>query len=336
MHASPMSHFKTLFVLLFLSGPFALAQPVQPWPDPDAPPPAPSEQTTATTQSETDETATATNDDRTDPVGEGMGDQGMQILQQLFGSMGGGGTGFGLGFGQGDMYGQGGNTNQYQDEKFAQMAQRAGSGVMEKCGGVPSNVRSALNEAMSFRSSCALAQRGNNQKIAINDYSGNGTPHMYIFDLEGNCYGKTAVTYGNGAGPTKPQPCNDNGSHLTPAGFHLTARHDGARYNASNSVGLVGLEGQNSRQRGVIIHMARAPGTASSWGCTGVGSQAFNAVKTTLGEGSLVYNYFGNSQGPASCRNKNGLPGKHSSCRLDANVSIPAQSTGGGQPATSR
>jgi hypothetical protein len=221
------------------------------------------------------------------------------------------------------------------EEKFQGMSQQIGPGIMEDCGQVPASAREAYETAKNFRGNCSLANRGENQKIAVNDYSTVRMPYMYIFDANGKCLGKTAVTYGNGAGPVRPQPCNDDGSHLTPPGFFLTSEHNGASYNSSNSLGLTGLEGQGSRGRGVLIHPAKAPGTASSWGCSGVGYDAFNAVKKSLGYGALVFNYFGNTNGPASCRNKNGLSPAHNFCRLDPGaVNIPSESTSQGAPTT--
>lgn len=219
-------------------------------------------------------------------------------------------------------------------ERFPGMSQQIGPGIMEECGDAPGSAKEAFETAKSFRDTCSLANRGASQKIAVTDYSGVRMPYMYIFDLNGKCLGKTAASYGNGAGPVKPQPCNDDGSHLTPPGMFLTSEHNGASYNSSNSLGLTGLEGQGSRGRGVLIHPAGAPGTASSWGCTGVGYNAFNAVKKSLGYGALVYNFFGNTTGPNSCRNKNGLA-RSRPCRLDPGaVSIPSESTSQGAPST--
>jgi hypothetical protein len=256
-------------------------------------------------------------------------DQITSMLQQMLsgGMMGGPGM-------NGDMGDFGGN--QYSNEQFPGMSQIPGSGKMEHCGNTngPTQVQSALREAKEFLNKCSLARRGNNQKIAINDYSGGSTPMMYIFDLDGNCLGRTAVSYGNGAGKVKPQPCSDNGAHLTPAGFHLTSTHNGAKYSGDRAIGLIGLEGQNSVARGVIIHPAKSPGTASSWGCSGVGYEAFNAVKSTLGEGSLVYNFFGQATGPSSCRNNPGLTGQHNFCRMDRGGNpVPSLSNAGGAPA---
>lgn len=220
-------------------------------------------------------------------------------------------------------------------ERFPGMSQQIGPGIMENCGEPPASAREAYEEAKAFREKCSLANRGENQKIAVNDYSGMRMPYMYIFDLNGKCLGKTAASYGNGAGPVRPQPCNDNGSHLTPPGMFLTSEHNGASYQSHNSLGLTGLEGQGSRARGVLIHPANAPGTASSWGCTGVGYEAFNAVKKSLGYGALVYNHFGNTVGPMSCSNKAGLSKNRNFCRLDPGaVTIPSESTSQGAPST--
>ncbi len=252
----------------------------------------------------------------------------MSMLSQMLSS---GMAGPGM---NGDM-GDFGSGTQTGNEQFPGMAQIPGSGKMEHCGPMngPTQVKSALMEAKEFMNKCSLARRGPSQKIAINDYSGGSTPMMYIFDLEGNCLGKTAISYGNGKGKVKPLPCSDDGEHLTPAGFHLTSYHNGAKYSAPSAIGMVGLEGQNSVGRGIIIHPAKSPGTASSWGCSGVGFDAFNAVKTTLGEGSLVYNFFGQTTGPSSCQNNAGLTGQHKFCRMDGGGNpVPSSSTAGGSP----
>jgi hypothetical protein len=198
---------------------------------------------------------------------------------------------------------------------------------LEECGHTPQSVETARTEAMTYRSQCRLADRGDNQKIVINDYSG-GTPTMYIFDTHGNCIAKTAVTYGNGAGHGAPQPCASDSSHLTPPGFHLTAYHNGAKYGADDSLLMVGLEGQNSASRSILIHPAAQPGTASSWGCSGVGYNCARTIQQLLGTGALVYNYFGSKPLAPGCGSSAGM--SHStSCQLDRSApSIPAAATG--------
>lgn len=231
------------------------------------------------------------------------------------------------------MRGQDNESAVNPSERFPGMTQQIGPGIMEKCDEAPASAKEAFQTAKAFRQTCSHANRGDSQKIAVNDYSGVRMPYMYIFDLDGKCLGKTAVSYGNGEGPVKPQPCNDDGKHLTPPGMFLTSEHNGASYNSSNSLGLTGLEGQGSRGRGVLIHPAGAPGTASSWGCSGVGYNAFNAVKKSLGYGALVYNFFGNTTGPGHCRNRNGLT-RTTFCQQDPGaVRIPTESTSQGAPA---
>jgi hypothetical protein len=220
-----------------------------------------------------------------------------QLLQMMTG-MGGGNTGLSGG-----------------SKPTTSMSNYLSSGTMSSCsanGSVPPSVMAAYHEAQEFRDRCAPAQRGANQKIAISDFS-NMVPTMWIFDSNGNCLKKTAITYGNGNGRGQPQACSDDGEHLTPPGFHLTCMHSGPKYATATSPGYVqndalgecSLEGQGSVGRGVVIHRAQAPGTASSFGCSGVCEACFDEVKATLGLGALVYNYFGNSFDP-SCRNKGG------------------------------
>jgi hypothetical protein len=331
-----VSHFKTFAILLAVvstARAFGYAsEPVAPWPGDNPPGKAlgatqitPDPTRKISSASTTDEQA---KDDTT--AAETAADQFQQNpIQKFLDMMVGGEQGMAGNANIGDFGG-----NRFSDQKFEAMNQIMGSGKMEQCGAqTPPQVKAAFDEAIAYRASCGAAQRGTQQKIAINDYSSQSNPpSMYIFDLQGNCLGKTAVTYGNGAGRVKPQPCHINGSHLTPAGFHLTAYHDGGKYGANNALGLVGLEGQNSVGRGVIIHPAKSPGTASSWGCSGVGFDAFNAVKSTLGFGSLVYNYFGNTGAPNRCPGTPGLTGHHNRCQMDGGSRVPASSTAGGTP----
>ncbi len=208
-----------------------------------------------------------------------------------------------------------------------------GPGVMEKCGTPPASATTALKEAQAFRAGCSYAQRGESQKIAINDYS-TRPAYMYIYDLNGTCLGKTMVAFGNGQGGEQVA-CSDHGSHLSPPGFHLTAVHNngGGIYDSYNSLKMVGLQGQNSTGRGILLHACRAPGTSSTWGCAGVGYDAFKAVQKTLGYGALVYNYWKRDQLSGRCKTSAGMS-KSSDCRPDRDSpGIPGNATGQGSPA---
>lgn len=269
-------------------------------------------------------------------------DQAMQQLMQMFN---GGGAGS-----RSQMPGAGGtnfgNENGLWDSEDAARGlphqnQTLGSGTMDACGTVPSTAKLAYEQAVKFRKLCAHAQKGDQQKIAVNDYSGGGTPHMYIFDLEGKCLGKAAVAYGNGLGAVVPTACNDVNSHLTPSGFFLTAEHNGGLYKSWNSMALVGLQGQDpTNERGVLIHGPKFPGgptsqgTASTWGCSELSESAYKEARKSLGYGSLVYNYFGNTPAKRGCRNTNGLKFDEQaarSCRPDRS-GVPAVSTSQGAP----
>lgn len=177
------------------------------------------------------------------------------------------------------------------------------------CSSIPASVKKAYEEAVAFTKSCAAARIPENKKIAINDYSGDGAPAMFIFDTKGNCIRSLPITWGAGNPRTGAlEACSTENSRKTPPGFHITARHRyGAKYNESNSLGLAGLCGQNSLgDRGILIHAARRPGTGSSWGCTGVPYDSFEEVKSLLGVGSLVYNYFGSSP-RSNCSDRSGF-----------------------------
>lgn len=240
--------------------------------------------------------------------------------------------------------GQSGKRNTYFDEGGADLTngyssnrgfklQTASHGELENCDSPPpiQRVKAAYEEAMKFRASCEEAQRGDSQLIVINDFAITGQremPYMYIFDQKGNCLKKTAVTYGNGLGNTFPQACSDANCHLTPPGFHLTVAHDSDSYPAGTSLGMAGLEGQGSNGRGVLIHPAASPGTASSFGCAGVGP--FDAVKRMIGEGALVYNYFAPDDAAKGCKSHAGMDHTHG-CRLEVpRNSVPATATGSG------
>lgn len=211
-----------------------------------------------------------------------------------------------------------------------------GPGKMQACGEPPASAKKAFDDAVKFRSQCGWAQRGENQKIAINDFATRPSM-MYIYDLSGKCLGKTMVAFGNGARGAQVA-CSDANSHLSPPGFHITATHNGAKYNSNNSLKMVGLQGQGSSGRAILIHPTRAPGTSSTWGCAGVGYGAFGAVKKTLGLGALVYNAFPPSQVARNCGNKAGsqYPPDGSQCRPDPGApAVPQNATGSGSPAVS-
>lgn len=220
---------------------------------------------------------------------------------------------------------------EYYDGPSGSSGEYFGAGKMQACNMVPNSVKTALNEAKTFRAACSYAQRGESQKIAINDYSTRPS-YMYIYDLQGKCLGKTLVSFGNGAGGAQIA-CSDHGSNLSPPGFHLTAEHHGnGKYNPSNSLKMVGLQGQDSAGRGILIHPARAPGTSSSWGCAGVGYDAFGAVKKTLGYGALVYNYWRPEQMGNRCSSRAGM-NQSGSCQPDrGSPDIPSNATGTGSP----
>lgn len=266
-----------------------------------------------------------------------------QQLQQLMQMFNGGGGNRAQNPNSGTNFGN--ENGLWDSEEAAQglprMNQQVGSGVMDKCGVVPSTAKVAYEQALQFRKLCGYAQKGEQQKIAINDYSGMGMPHMYIFDLEGKCLGKAAVAYGNGLGAVVPTACNDVNSHLTPSGFFLTAEHNGSLYKNWNSMALVGLQGQDpTNERGVLIHGPKQPGgptyqgTAATWGCSELSESAYKEARRSLGYGSLVYNYFGNTPAKRGCRNTNGLKFSEAaarSCRPDRS-GVPSVSTSQGAP----
>ena len=131
---------------------------------------------------------------------------------------------------------------------------------------------------------------GGGQDIAVNDYTkANGC--MYIFNMDGSCKDAMTAAYGSGSAGSPPVPGCGNGSKMTPPGFHVTAKHESAKFNESNSLGMLDLQNQGSSARGILIHDGKGSDGATTWGCSGVGD--FAKAKADLGIGSLVYNYFG-------------------------------------------
>jgi len=207
-----------------------------------------------------------------------------------------------------------------------------GKGIMERCGEAPASAKQGFKDAMEFRQRCDLAKRGDNQMVAVNDFSTRPSV-MYIFDQQGNCKGKTMVAFGNGAGGAQVA-CSDNGSHLTPPGAHLLAKRvGGGKFHSGNSMTMIGLQGQNSVGRGVLLHATGAPGTSSTWGCAGVGYDALGAVMKSLGEGAIMYNYFTSNQMANGCRSPAGRD-KNAGCQMDSgSPGVPQNATGDGAPA---
>ena len=142
---------------------------------------------------------------------------------------------------------------------------------------------------------------------------------------------KTVVSYGNGygKGAAKPLPCSENEDHLTPPGMHITAHHAGAKYGPSQSLILLGLEGQTPAKRAILIHTAGSVGAATSWGCTGVANGIFPAVQEKIGEGSLVYNYFGSTSLAPGCNTSAGMGPQHAVCS-GPGAGLPSSTTSGG------
>lgn len=266
---------------------------------------------------------------------------GSALMQQLMRGFGGGGGGPGGSGGMGPSSARGGAAYSQGGGNYSPAGSgEVGSGKLDACGTPPGSVTTALKEAVEFRRGCRLAQQGGDKKIAINDYSGSMPAYMWIFSSDGKrCLGKTSVSYGNGVnrkpgqerqctdGSGRPLPCSEDGCHTTPPGFHLTAPHDcdKCQYSGNNSLLMVGLEGQESAQRGILIHVAESSGGASSWGCSGVG--CFQDVKQMLGSGSLVYNYFGSVSLAPTCGTQAGMSNQRDprSCRPDVRVSGPSE-----------
>lgn len=187
------------------------------------------------------------------------------------------------------------------------MGENGMPGYNSSCANIPTDVKRAYAEAKAFSVGCPTAKLAPGKKIAINDYSAGGDAKMFVFDQNGGCLGAVPISWGNGAGGRK-EACSTNNSKMTPPGFHITAPHEGSRFNSSNSIGLAGLSGQDSLgTRGILIHsVGYATNRGNTWGCTGVPADDFADLKRSLGYGSLVYNYFG-SAGSANCGDRAGF-----------------------------
>jgi hypothetical protein len=218
-----------------------------------------------------------------------------------------------------------------------------GSPNLVPCAGssLPPHVKEAIEEAMEFRRLCRSANSASGKHIAINDYSldNNSQPTMYIFTLDGRCEKQTSITWGrgkNGNEYTKPKACADSGSNFTPPGFHLTSEHEGGTegFDETNSLLMVGLERQRSPGRGILIHGAEVPGTATSLGCTGVGEACLEEVRQTLGYGSLVYNYFGSNENNPECASQAGKRSNRNaeSCYAEQTIKPGSPPSGGSTP----
>lgn len=198
------------------------------------------------------------------------------------------------------------------------------------CTSVPDHVKVAYTEAQAFSAKCTYAKLAKGKVIAVNDYTGVGAPTMYIFDQSGECLMASPISWGMGLERNRRlEACSTPNCRKTPPGFHLTARHNGARYNDSNSLGLAGLSGQDSLGvRGVLIHAKRRPGAGNTWGCTGVPAGDFFKIKQLLGVGSLVYNKFSDPPNP-NCGDDAGVT---PTCKPEPAAIRAANQARGGSP----
>jgi hypothetical protein len=205
----------------------------------------------------------------------------------------------------------------------------------------PDSLKPALESAVKFKNDAKCSRiiqsfnkSGKGGKIIISDYT-NDRGMMYIFDESGEkCLKALPVDYGTGAGKdAAPTASCESESKQTPAGFHVTDEtHDSAKYPQPNSLGLVGLEGQKSLARGILLHGATGDGGAHTWGCSGVEKSEFPNVRDLVGGGSLIYNYFGEkTKGASGCGDVG--QGK---CSADAGASGGGASAGSGSPENSQ
>ena len=181
----------------------------------------------------------------------------------------------------------------------------ASSFAKAQCTSTPSaNISGAvLQKVQSYKTSCQpvldsfnrdrVSGSSGPENLAISDYT-TSPPTMFIFSPEGSCLYSTQVAFGSGPSPTKAEPSCESDTegkgHGTPPGFHvISTTLPSGKFAPGESLAMVGLEGQESAGRGIRVHAK--PAGACTWGCSGVPD--FDKVKSLLGGGSLVYNYFG-------------------------------------------
>lgn len=127
---------------------------------------------------------------------------------------------------------------------------------------------------------------------------------MYVLDQDGNCIMKAPVSYGPGIPPQDmPRPCMDNGKHATPPGFHILKYHSAEKYQADESFGMTGLQGQDSYDRTILIHPKNSKG-ATTWGCLGIPPNAIEHLKKEVTYDTLAYNDFGDTKPLPGCKRK--------------------------------
>lgn len=181
---------------------------------------------------------------------------------------------------------------------FSQVSESASGEVPASCKGLS---QEAYANMKKYKDKCSAKAPKSDAGSAITDFSQN-PPKFYLLSADlSSCSVATDAAYGSGSkGGKKPKASNEDGSHGTPAGFHVTATHDGARYNSSNSIGLSGTGSENSRsrERAILIH-AKDP-KKSTWGCIGIPPAKFKKVQNALKNGSVVYNYFPDVKGTSA------------------------------------
>ena len=292
------------------------------------------------TQFEADERERAIKERQQRRQQEQQNQQGMQQMMNALGGMGGGaGGGKGQRGQRGAADDASGGASSGGGANDSSQANSASSDKLEPCGTPPAKVQADFQEMMEFRKSCRVADKGSNQKFAINAYrSSLGTPTMYLFDSNGECKYKTAVSYGSGqvrGTSNAPQACATNKGKYTPAGMHLTVPHPKGTngYDEKNSLGLAGLEDQGSNARGILIHGSNSAGMGYSHGCSGVSENCRPDVMKFLGYGALVFNSFDDSQSAPGCTNTAGMK-RSGTCRAEVAVNVsdasPAPSGSGG------
>lgn len=166
---------------------------------------------------------------------------------------------------------------------------------------------------------------GPGKKIVINDYSKTDAM-MYVYNSEtGECEDSSVVGFGNGAGGKLEGSCKE-GSHLSPAGFHITSsvQGPGSEYPFPKGLAMVPCEGQEDggKARGIMIHAGTPDGKrGNTWGCASLPNDvASDYIQNKIKGGSLVYNYWGEGKDIANCNEV----GKSDVCK------VPSGDSGGG------
>lgn len=173
--------------------------------------------------------------------------------------------------------------------------------------------RDALRNAFQFyqQNSCAYNSSNpccrnlNPNTMAISDFTRPSTDdRLHLINLRTGTVMSMQTAHGANSGPQRGPASNfsnSNGSHQTPAGFHVAR----GVYTGGNglSLNMHGLESRNSNSysRRIVIHAANyVAGGGRSHGCLAVEPSNIRTVVDLLKDEGLIYNFNGETSVPAT------------------------------------